>query len=145
MRTNRGAIPSQFRLRKMRSLILATVGFYLSVGIAGSVRPGRGLSPSQPHSDSATLPVMDTARLTIAQHEIKVEEDRHLNLVCVGSGAPTILFESGTGGAAYDWRFVQAAVAQKTTACSYDRAGFGSAIQRREHRMRTTRSMTCRG
>jgi pimeloyl-ACP methyl ester carboxylesterase len=36
-----------------------------------------------------------------------------------------VLFESGTGGAVYDWRFVQAAVAQKTTACAYDRAGFG--------------------
>lgn len=69
--------------------------------------------------------MIDTALLTAPQREIEVQTGRHLNLLCVGSGKPTILFESGTGGAAYDWRFVQEAVAQKTTACTYDRAGFG--------------------
>ena len=68
---------------------------------------------------------MDTALLTAPQREIEVEAGRRLNLLCVGSGKPTVIFESGTGGAAYDWRFVQAAVARKTTACAYDRAGFG--------------------
>jgi pimeloyl-ACP methyl ester carboxylesterase len=48
-----------------------------------------------------------------------------LHLVCVGSGEPTVLLESGLGGNYLDWTFVQPLLAGSVRACSYDRAGMG--------------------
>lgn len=50
---------------------------------------------------------------------------RSLHLVCVGSGAPTVVFESGLGEGWYSWALVQDEVGRKVRACSYDRSGFG--------------------
>ena len=50
---------------------------------------------------------------------------RKLNLYCSGTGSPTVVFESPSGGAGWHWWAVQAKVAAKTRACVYDRAGFG--------------------
>ncbi len=50
---------------------------------------------------------------------------RKLNLLCRGSGSPTVVFESGLGGAGWDWAPVHAAVARQSRACLYDRAGYG--------------------
>ncbi len=50
---------------------------------------------------------------------------RRLNLLCSGSGSPTVVFESPSGGAAWHWWAVQTKVATRTRACSYDRAGYG--------------------
>jgi pimeloyl-ACP methyl ester carboxylesterase len=48
-----------------------------------------------------------------------------LHLLCVGSGTPTVVFESGLGeGAAY-WGWISNAVARETKVCVYDRAGRG--------------------
>ncbi|MBS0580823.1 MAG: alpha/beta hydrolase [Proteobacteria bacterium] len=55
-----------------------------------------------------------------------VEVDgRNLNLYCTGSGAPTVVFDSGWGDWAPIWALVQPQVAAWTQACSYDRAGAG--------------------
>ncbi len=51
---------------------------------------------------------------------------RKLNLYCTGKGAPTVLFEADAGRAGWDWSAVLPAVAARTRACVYDRAGFGS-------------------
>jgi pimeloyl-ACP methyl ester carboxylesterase len=48
-----------------------------------------------------------------------------LNLYCLGTGSPTVVFDSGWGDWAPVWTFVQSAVAKFTRACSYDRAGAG--------------------
>ena len=50
---------------------------------------------------------------------------RRLNLFCSGTGSPTVVFESPSGGAGWHWWAVQPEVAAKTRACVYDRAGFG--------------------
>lgn len=50
---------------------------------------------------------------------------RRLNLFCMGSGSPTVVFEAGSGRAGWDWFQVQPAVAKRTRACIYDRAGMG--------------------
>ncbi len=48
-----------------------------------------------------------------------------LHLLCVGSGTPTVILESGLGeGAAY-WGWISNAVAHETRVCAYDRAGRG--------------------
>lgn len=56
---------------------------------------------------------------------VAVEPDRHLNLVCLGHGAPTVLLESGLGDDSLAWRKVQGRIATFTRACAYDRAGYG--------------------
>lgn len=50
---------------------------------------------------------------------------RKLNLYCSGTGSPTVVFESPSGGAGWEWWTVQPKVAAKTRACIYDRAGYG--------------------
>jgi pimeloyl-ACP methyl ester carboxylesterase len=48
-----------------------------------------------------------------------------LHLLCVGSGTPTVILESGLGEAAAYWGWISAAIGQGTKACAYDRAGRG--------------------
>jgi pimeloyl-ACP methyl ester carboxylesterase len=48
-----------------------------------------------------------------------------LNLYCVGTGAPAVVFDSGWEDWAPVWAIVQPAAAKWTRACSYDRAGAG--------------------
>jgi pimeloyl-ACP methyl ester carboxylesterase len=48
-----------------------------------------------------------------------------LHLWCMGEGSPTVVLDSGVGGFSLSWRRVQLAVAEFTSVCSYDRAGFG--------------------
>jgi pimeloyl-ACP methyl ester carboxylesterase len=48
-----------------------------------------------------------------------------LNLYCMGSGSPTVVFDSGWGDWAPAWSKVQPEIAEWTRACSYDRAGTG--------------------
>jgi pimeloyl-ACP methyl ester carboxylesterase len=55
-----------------------------------------------------------------------VEADgARLNLYCMGSGSPAVVFDSGWEDWAPVWTLVQPAVAKWTRACSYDRAGAG--------------------
>jgi pimeloyl-ACP methyl ester carboxylesterase len=48
-----------------------------------------------------------------------------LNLYCMGSGSPTVVFDSGWGDWAPAWSKVQPVIAKWTRVCSYDRAGTG--------------------
>ena len=48
-----------------------------------------------------------------------------LHLWCFGQGGPTVVFDSGLGGTAFDWYAVMRDVSGFTTACAYDRAGMG--------------------
>jgi pimeloyl-ACP methyl ester carboxylesterase len=48
-----------------------------------------------------------------------------LNLYCMGSGSPTVVFDSGWEDWAPAWSLVQPRVATFTRACAYDRAGAG--------------------
>src|SRR6267154_6256816 len=48
-----------------------------------------------------------------------------LNLYCMGSGSPAVVFDSGWEDWAPAWSKVQPEVAKWTRACSYDRAGAG--------------------
>jgi pimeloyl-ACP methyl ester carboxylesterase len=48
-----------------------------------------------------------------------------LHIWCTGSGAPSVILETGLGGSSADWGFVQPEIAAFTRVCSYDRAGMG--------------------
>jgi len=50
---------------------------------------------------------------------------RRLHVWCTGTGAPSVILESGLGGSSFDWGFVQPEVARFTRVCSYARAGMG--------------------
>lgn len=50
---------------------------------------------------------------------------RTLNISCVGTGAPAVIFESGGDAPGLEWAPYQAEVAKFTQACWYDRAGIG--------------------
>lgn len=55
-----------------------------------------------------------------------VDVDGHRRHIwCTGTGAPTVILDTGLGGTAFDWGHVQPAVAAFTRVCSYDRAGMG--------------------
>src|SRR3569833_1084405 len=55
-----------------------------------------------------------------------VDVDGHrLHIWCTGQGRPAVLLEAGLGANLLDWLRVQPALSQQTTACSYDRAGYG--------------------
>jgi pimeloyl-ACP methyl ester carboxylesterase len=48
-----------------------------------------------------------------------------LHVRCGGAGGPAVVFDSGIGAASFEWAWVQPEVAGFTTACVYDRAGYG--------------------
>jgi pimeloyl-ACP methyl ester carboxylesterase len=56
---------------------------------------------------------------------VAAADGARLNFYCMGSGSPTVIFDSGWEDWAPAWAVVQPKVAQWTRACSYDRAGAG--------------------
>ena len=48
-----------------------------------------------------------------------------MNIVCVGQGSPTVLFEYGLGSHLLHWQKVEQPISAVTRACFYDRAGYG--------------------
>jgi pimeloyl-ACP methyl ester carboxylesterase len=50
---------------------------------------------------------------------------RNLNMYCMGSGSPAVVFDAGFEDWAPAWATIQPTVATWTRACSYDRAGSG--------------------
>lgn len=48
-----------------------------------------------------------------------------LHLHCAGAGTPAVVFDAALGASSISWSLVQPPVAAFTTACVYDRAGFG--------------------
>ncbi|MBK6434944.1 MAG: alpha/beta hydrolase [Rhodanobacteraceae bacterium] len=70
-------------------------------------------------------PIVDDSAYVHAHLLVEVEPGRRLNLYCTGKGSPTVVFDSGVTGETVSWALVQPAVAKRTRACSYDRAGTG--------------------
>lgn len=58
-------------------------------------------------------------------HQLVDIGGRKLNLFCIGSGTPTVIFDGGLGDDITTWRNVHSEIARKTRACAYDRAGYG--------------------
>jgi len=88
---------------------------FLAATLVGAVA-----SPAQSASQSSVHGTYGQA-----SHLVTVATNRRLNLICMGHGTPTVLFLSGLGSGAIDWRRVQPEIATVTRACSYDRAGYG--------------------
>lgn len=58
-------------------------------------------------------------------HNIQLDDGRTLHYRARGSGEPTVVFEAGMGFSSAIWDMVQPAIADKTFAVAYDRAGTG--------------------
>ncbi len=57
---------------------------------------------------------------------VDVGKGSALSMVCIGTGSPTIVLESGFGGGtAATWSKLQPRLGAITRTCSYDRAGYG--------------------
>lgn len=52
-------------------------------------------------------------------------ETHRLYYRCVGEGSPTVVIDTGIGGAAVEWTRIQDVLAEDTRVCTYDRAGYG--------------------
>lgn len=60
-----------------------------------------------------------------AQRLVDLGGRRKLNLYCIGSGGPAVIFEAGLSDESSTWGLVQPEIAKRVMACSYDRAGIG--------------------
>jgi len=56
---------------------------------------------------------------------VDIGNGRKLHIVCMGTGAPTVVMESGAAEGFYPWWLVQQKLRDEVRTCSYDRAGFG--------------------
>ena len=56
---------------------------------------------------------------------VDIGKGQRLNLYCLGSGSPAVIFDAGIGDSTISWALVQPAISKKTMACSFDRAGLG--------------------
>jgi pimeloyl-ACP methyl ester carboxylesterase len=56
---------------------------------------------------------------------VDIGNGRKINLYCSGEGSVTVIFDSGLSDWSSIWALVQPAVATRTRACTYDRAGMG--------------------
>jgi len=75
---------------------------------------------------SSCLALADTPGAEFAQpHRLVDIGGRKLNLLCSGTGSPTVVFEAPSGSAGWVWWDVQPRIASRTRACVYDRAGYG--------------------
>jgi pimeloyl-ACP methyl ester carboxylesterase len=78
------------------------------------------LAQTAPPKMSAGSPAL------LEKHLIDIGHGRRLNMVCIGKGSPTLVFEQALGGTMLDWQRIQTEVSAMTRACFYDRAGYGA-------------------
>lgn len=70
-------------------------------------------------------PVMSAGSPKLLEKNLVDVGGRRLNLVCIGKGSPTVVFDQAWAGTILDWQYVQEDVSKLTRACFYDRAGEG--------------------
>lgn len=56
---------------------------------------------------------------------VDIGRGQRMNLYCLGTGSPAVIFDAGMADSSISWALVQAAVSKKTMTCSFDRAGMG--------------------
>jgi pimeloyl-ACP methyl ester carboxylesterase len=61
----------------------------------------------------------------LSKNLVDIGAGRHMNIVCIGRGSPTIVFDYGMGEHILTWQKVQEPISAITRACFYDRAGYG--------------------
>jgi len=59
------------------------------------------------------------------KHLVDIGGGKRLNMICIGKGSPTVVFDQAWAGTILDWQYVQEDVSKLTCTCFYDRAGEG--------------------
>ena len=98
------------RLALSCSLALASI-------LSGSARAQEQAAPVEP--DMTLLPYAS------AEDAVRLPDGRVINMVCAGSGSPTVILTAGAGNWSTTWNKVQPAIAERTRVCTWDRAGYG--------------------
>ncbi len=95
----------------MKKLLVVLLGLAVAAIVAGAVYESK-----METKDAQAFPA--TGKLVDAG-------GRKLNIVCVGSGAPTVIFESSGLSSSTEWERLLPQIGAKHRACAYDRAGMG--------------------
>jgi pimeloyl-ACP methyl ester carboxylesterase len=74
---------------------------------------------------AAAAPASDATAALMQSHLIDIGGGRHLNLICIGEGEQTVVFENGLGSHLLQWSKIAGPVSEFAEACFYDRAGYG--------------------
>jgi pimeloyl-ACP methyl ester carboxylesterase len=100
-----------------RRVTLVALGSALLLSIGGVV-------PAQPEPVPATAE--DQRMLAYVQPGQLVDiGGRRINMLCAGSGRPTVILMAGIFSWSMVWYKTQPAIAQKTRVCAFDRAAYG--------------------
>ena len=83
-----------------------------------------GYAPLVPTATSAAKPTVTATDIPEMSGDFKVN-GRSLYLKCQGIGSPTIVLEGGESWTVSPMRKLQAALAERTTTCAYNRANLG--------------------
>jgi hypothetical protein len=51
-----------------------------------------------------------------------------MHLDCQGTGTPVVIYEHGNGGQGIEFKWIQPVLSNITTACGYDRLGYGKVL-----------------
>ncbi|HEY9131871.1 MAG TPA: alpha/beta hydrolase, partial [Dyella sp.] len=87
--------------------------------LCGALLTGLAIASPAAALDAAAAPYYQPHRL------VEIAPGHKLNLYCIGSGSPVVIFDYGWGGPPTAWEYIQPAIGRLTTACTYDRAGYG--------------------
>ena len=116
---HRPAYTGRMRSRAKRGFLLASANLILlaAVWAVTAIAPAAA-------SPQAELPAEPGPYLT-PQRMVRVSKGRTINLICLGSGSPTVILTAGLGSWSVVWRRVQSPLARSTRVCAWDPAGFG--------------------
>jgi pimeloyl-ACP methyl ester carboxylesterase len=98
---------------------------FLALAAIASLASAAGAQPPASAPAAATDALSVMARFALPGQAVEVAPGRHINLVCVGQGRPTVILTMGAGGWSLNWVKVAPALARTTRVCSWDRPGNG--------------------
>ncbi|ENZ81321.1 MULTISPECIES: alpha/beta hydrolase [Caulobacter] len=92
--------------------------FCIALLVTACLSPSVSLAQAPPKMSAGSPELLD-------KHLIDIGGGRKLNMVCMGKGAPTLVFEQALGGTILDWQHIQVELSKTNRTCFYDRAGYG--------------------
>jgi pimeloyl-ACP methyl ester carboxylesterase len=102
------------------TLLTGRTAFLMAAAtLALAPRPSTAREPPPAAVDQTLLPYAS------ARDSVRLPDGRRLHMVCMGRGSPVVILNTGAGGWSIGWHVVQPAVAARTRACAWDRAGYG--------------------
>ena len=106
-----GAARRSLRSRSRAWVLYPTLGVYALSALGAGYQSLREYQSAQSH-------IGPGAFVDVGDHK--------LHLLCIGSGAPTVVLESGLGETSEAWDRIATQLSQDTRVCVYDRAGRGA-------------------